>query len=137
MEISLSKSLNGTFKPVYPSDFEAAKKIKAGDVYLFKCNKPRNYEFHKKYFALINMVFENQERYKNIDHLRKDLTIEAGYYDEYTDLHGTLQREAKSISFAKMEGFEFDELYNKTLDVICQYFHFDKEEIQQNIVEFF
>lgn len=136
MELSLTKALNGWFKPTFGTDQEAAKKIKAGEPYVYKCNRPRNYLFHKKFFALINMVFENQERYKHIDHLRKDLIIEAGYYDEYTDLHGTVQKEARSISFASMDQDEFDTLYSKVLDVICIHFKFDKEEVELNLLEF-
>jgi len=83
------------------------------------------------------MVFENQERYTDINHLRADLTIEAGFYTETPDLHGTMIKRAKSIRFDKMDQFEFDSLYEKTIDVICQHFHFERQDIIENLVEFF
>jgi hypothetical protein len=137
MEISLTKTLNGTFKPTYDSDYEAAKKIKVGEEQIFKTTKQRNPKFHRKFFALINMVFQNQERFNNMEILRKELIIEAGYYTEYTDLHGTVQKSAHSISFSNMDEYEFNTVYNKVLDVVCLHFHFDKEDIQENIAAFF
>ena len=83
------------------------------------------------------MVYENQERYSNSDRLRKDLIIEAGFYDEWTDLQGVVQREAKSISFGSMKEDEFQDLYSRVIDVIVQYFHFEKQLIIDNVEQFF
>lgn len=136
MKISLVRTLSG-FKPTHDSDFELAKKIKLNEPYEYEFKKPRNYRFHKKFFALIRMVFENQEQYTNQDHLRKDLIIESGNYDLRHDLLGVEIREAKSMSFAKMDENEFNELYNSVIDVIIKYFHFDKEEIIENIERYY
>lgn len=136
MKIALVRTLSG-FKTAYESDFELAKKIKIGEVYEYEYKKPRNYRFLKKFFALVNMVFENQEQYTNVEHLRKDLIIESGNYDLRYDLHGVEIREAKSISFASMSETEFSELYNSVVDVVVTYFHFDKEEIAEEIERYF
>ena len=58
-EIYLVKSFDGKFTPAQDSDYEMAKNIKAGDTYKFKFSKPRNIKFHRKFFALINLVFQN------------------------------------------------------------------------------
>lgn len=136
MKIALVRTLSG-FKPAYDSDFELSKKIKIGEIYEYEYKQPRNYEFHKKFFALVKMLYDNQEQYTNIEHLRKDLIIESGNYDLRHDLHGVEIREAKSISFASMEENEFQELYNSVVDVIIKYFHFDKEEITENVTQYF
>jgi len=135
-KISLVRTLSG-FKPAYDSDFELSKKIKLNEVYTYEFKKERNYNFHKKFFALVNMVFQNQEQYTNFEHLRKDLIIESGNYDLRYDLLGVEIREAKSISFASMDEIEFSKLYNSVIDVIVKYFHFDKEEILQNVEQYF
>ena len=137
MEITLIKTLNGSFKPAYDSDYEKAKKISLNEPLIYSYSKPRNYRFHKKFFALVNMVFDNQEQYTNIKHLRKDLTIESGFYDTRYDLHGNQVLEAKSISFANMDEIEFNELYNRFVDTVIQYFKFDKEDIAENIQQYF
>ena len=137
MKITIVKNLNNTFSIAYNSDYEQAKKLKAGVEYQCEIKRPRNYNFHKKYFSLIQMLFENQERYINIDHLRKDLTIEAGFYTTRKDIHGNDIKEADSISFASMKQEDFDELYSKTLDVIVTHFNFDKQDILNNVEQFY
>lgn len=137
MELTLIKNLNGSFTPAHNTDYEKAKKLKLNEPYEFKVKQPRNYKFHKKFFALIDMVYQNQEQYLNSEHLRKDLIKAAGFYDTRTDLYGNEIQEAKSISFAKMTQSEFDELYGKVTDVIVQHFHFDKQDIADNVEQFF
>ena len=83
------------------------------------------------------MVFQNQEQYTNIEHLRKDLIIESGNYDLRYDLMGVEIREAKSISFSSMDDIKFSELYNDVIEVIIKYFHFDKDEIIENIEQYY
>ena len=135
-KISLVRTLSG-FKPAYDSDFELSKKIKLNEIYEYEFKKPRNYNFHKKFFALVNMVFQNQEQYTNFEHLRKDLIIESGNYDLRYDLLGVEIREAKSISFSSMDEVKFSELYNSVIDVIINYFHFDRQDILDNVEQYY
>jgi hypothetical protein len=136
MQITLIKTLNG-FKLAYNSDHELAKKIPLNEPIIYEWKKPRNLKFHKKFFALLNLVFENQERYNNLDHLRKDLTISAGYYDLRLNIEGVEIREAKSISFAKMTDTEFSDYYNRIIDVVVKWLGIDKDDIIQNINQYF
>ena len=118
MKILMSKTLSGQLKPCYDSDAELLKKIKAGDEVECEIKRPRNYKLLKKFMALINLCFQNQEQFSNIDDLRAELTIEAGYYVSYYNLQGVETRRPKSISFASMEEDEFEKLYSDVLDVI-------------------
>ena len=137
MKLFVIKQLNNTLKVAYNSDYDKIKKLKVGEEYQCEVKQPRNLKFHKKFFALVNMLFENQEIYNNPDRLRKDLIIEAGLYDEWADFQGVMQREAKSISFAKMTENEFSELYSKVIDVIVKHFNFDKQDIIENVQQFY
>ncbi len=137
MKITLIKTLNGAFKLAYNSDYELAKKVPLNEPIVFEWSKPRNLKFHKKFFALLNMVYENQEQYNNIEHLRKDLTISAGYYDLRFNIEGVEVQEAKSISFAKMDDNEFSEFYNRIVDVVVKWLGIDKKEIIDNIEQYF
>jgi hypothetical protein len=136
MQITLIKTLSG-FKLAYNSDYELAKKIPLNEPIIYEWKKPRNLKFHKKFFALLNLVFENQEQYNNLDHLRKDLTISAGYYDLRLNIEGLEIREAKSISFAKMTDTEFSDYYNRIIDVVVKWLGIDKDDIIQNINQYF
>lgn len=135
--IYMVKQLNGTFKPAHDSDFELAKQIKVGDVYRFQFSKPRNYEFHKKFFALIELVFQNQELYDDREELRHDITIDAGFWTERVNrITGEVTKQAKSISFASMDEVDFSELYSKTLDTVIRVFGWESTDIEENIAEF-
>ena len=82
------------------------------------------------------MVFQNQEVYSDINHLREELTKACGFYEKYTNHRGITVYKAKSISFASMDDFEFDELYNKFLDKVVEVFKWDREDILDNINDY-
>lgn len=137
MKITLVKQLNGQFKLAYDSDFEQAKKIKAGEFYEFSYSKPRNYLFHKKFFALVELVYQNQEAYSNKDDLREDLTIDAGFYRVTTNLQANEVKKAQSISFAQMDEIEFNEFYNRFIDAVVRWLKIDKQDLIDNITQYF
>ena len=83
MKVGLVRQPNNSLKPAYDSDYDVITKLSIGEVYFFEHKKERNIGFHRKFFSLIKMVFENQEHYKNFEKLRKDLIVSAGYYDEH------------------------------------------------------
>lgn len=55
---------------------------------------------------------------KSFDVFRKDLTIQAGYYEQVFRLDGTFTMEAKSIAPGSMNNDTFEEFYSKTIDVV-------------------
>ena len=138
MKIALIKGLDNKFSIAYDSDYELAKKIKPNEVYEFEFKKTRNIKFHRKFFALVNLCFSNQETFNNIEHLRKELIICAGHYELIFDLESGIQKkEALSISFASMDETAFNTLYNDVLNVICDKFLFDKEDVLNNVAQYF
>lgn len=136
MEIWVKNTFRGLV-PMYDTDLDNKKKLKIDQEYLVKVSMPRNIKFHRKMFALYNLVFQNQEQYRVLDDLRRDITIEAGFYRERTNINGEVIKEAESISFANMEDDVFSELYNRSLDVIVKYFHFDKQSMIDEIEQYF
>lgn len=137
MKVLLIKQMNGTFIPAYDSDKENLKRIKSGEMIQADVVKPRGVKKHRKFFALLNLLFQNQENYKNIEDLRHDLTVAAGYYREVVDIHGEITKRAESISFAAMDDLQFDKYFDDVLNTIVHHFNFDKEEILNNISEFY
>lgn len=123
--------------PLYDSDLDSKKKLKIGETYQATVVKPRNVGFHRKFFALINMVYENQERYTNIEHLRRDLTIASGFYEEHVTFTGQRRTEPMSISFSKMNQRDFDKLYSAFVVSIVKYFDFGESDIADNIKQFY
>jgi len=138
MELTLIKTLNGSFKLAFDSDFDKAKQIPLNEPFEVKYTKKRNAKFHRKFFSLINLCFQNQDRFNNLEHLRKELIICSGHYELIFDLEtGQQKKEALSISFANMDETEFNKLYTDVLNVICDKFLFDKQEVLDNVSQYF
>ena len=120
-------------KPIYDSDFEALRKCKKNTELFFEVKMQRNSKFHRKFMALVTMVFDNQEIYQSVEDLRYDLTIESGYFEEYTSFDGEVKRKAKSISFAAMDDLEFNQLYNAFVHTVIRVFKYSNEMIEENL----
>ena len=45
--------------PMYGSDLDEKKRLKKGEEVLCVIRKPRNYKFHKKFFALLRLTLDN------------------------------------------------------------------------------
>ena len=124
---------SGKLVPENDSDYEVYKKLRKNVTLSFDVKQERNPQFHKKFFALLNMVFDNQEIFEDVEQMRRDLTIEAGFYNEYRSFRGEIKKEAKSISFAKMDQIEFDRFYDKFADAVIRVFEWDSEAISENL----
>jgi hypothetical protein len=123
----------GKIVPLYDSGYDSFKKVKRNTELQIEITQPRNIKFHRKFFSLINMVFDNQELFEDIEILRKELTILSGFYTEYTSFDGEVKREAQSISFASMDEIKFNELYSKFIDTVIKCFGYTSEDIEENL----
>lgn len=143
MEVVLTKTSVGLVPAdQQTSDWFAKLKIGQGVHGTFK--KYRNLAFHNKYFALLNIAFDNWDpgevnsKYgtpeKNFDRFRADVTILAGFYDTTIRLDGSVRVEPKSISFGAMGQDEFENLYSRTIDVLLKHVYgkdMSREEIDK------
>ena len=135
MKIYLVKRNDGVFIPAYNSDHETAKKIHSGEMLSCEITRPRNIEFHKKFFALLNMGFANQEQYDIFEHYRAVMTMKAGFFEEIKTDKGMVYL-PKSISFAKMDELVFQELYDKMIDVLIKELKITEEVLLDEITNF-
>jgi hypothetical protein len=137
MKFLVQKTAYG-LQPVFNSDYEKLKesKLKMGEVYEVEIKKKRNYKFHKKFFALINLCHENQDIFDYYDDTREYLTIKAGYYRKIMMPNGNIQVRAKSISFATMDEIEFEELYQRVITAACNFIGIEKEDLLNEILNF-
>lgn len=68
---------------------------------------------------------------KSFEAFRAWVTIESGHYDAYQLPDGSVRKEPRSISFAKMDDIEFTQLYKSVLDVLWTYILFRTFPTQQ------
>lgn len=131
-EAILVKLPNGALAPDSEEGAELLRGFKVGQGIRCSLTRVRNYQFHKKWFALAKyafdiwadtmprMEFRGQQVQPNFDRFRKDLIILAGYYEPVFNARGELRVEPKSISFANMGEEEFEKLFSATIDAILQ-----------------
>lgn len=134
MKIIARRTLQG-FSPIYDHDKDAIKKIKIGKDVEIDIKQPRNLKFHKKMFALLNVGFENQEKYETLEIFRYIMTLKAGHFVEVATDKGVVFM-PKSMKFSKMDDLVFSDLYSKILDVILKEIGCTSEEIELEILQF-
>ena len=156
MILLLKNTVEG-LKPLYDDDYEEKRKLKLGEVYKadIKPMKPRNLQFHRKYFALINCAWDclTEQQAQSFHHgipdeakakeqMRSSLQILAGHYvQSYDPMTGHWVHTAKSISFEKMNELEFEQLYKDVKDAVLTYIvtqnpRLSEDEFLQILTEF-
>ncbi len=134
MKLLLKNTLHGLI-PMYPSDQDNKRQLKIGETYEADIRNPRNVGHHRKFFALINLAYQNTDMDMPFDSFRRYLTMKAGYFKTYTTPKGTYY-EAESISFSSMSQDKFEELYSRVVDVVIREIGVTSEEIENAIIDF-
>jgi hypothetical protein len=128
---SLFKSSAG----LIPSD-EVSKdwfnKLTLGQIVTADYKVMRNGKFHRKFFAMLHVAFDNHEWPEietqwglarvNFEVFRKYVTVKAGYYEPELTPDGKVRVKPTSIMFSRMDEAEFSRLYSDVLDVILAEF---------------
>lgn len=130
--------------PMYDSDLDEKRRLKIGEKVLCKISRPRNYEFHKKFFALVRLTFENlPERLHLMLSIRSEedlltcIKLDLGLAS--TVYHGGKEFiKTGSISFASMDNTEFEKFYQRTVDLILHKYlrGTDKQTLLEEVENF-
>ncbi len=152
-EVNLLKLSSTSLAPATEEDVEALSHIKIGEVVRCKYSRMRNIKFHRKYFSLLNYLYDvwepaevavDDKRFvpeKSFETFRKNIAVMSGYYDTHFTIAGDPRIEAKSISFANMKEEEFEKLYSNTIDVglkhiLHNHSREDVDNVVQNLIGF-
>lgn len=135
MKLWLKNTLHGLI-PLYPSDYEEKKKLKLGQDYEANIVRPRNIGFHKKFFALLNIGFANQDFYNDFETYRAVKIMECGRYKTVKTERNREIYLPESISFANMGQDEFEGLYSVMVQRIITDLHITAEQIEEEIFNF-
>lgn len=99
----------------------ALKSVKIGTVLRADLTVPRNLKHHRKFFALLQCVWQATDKWPTVDDLLTELKMELGVTKTVV-LHSTgeVVKVPGSISFASMDQAEFDEFYERALRALCE-----------------
>lgn len=143
MKINVLNTPHGLV-PITDEDYDEKKRLKLGTIYSAEIKVPRNYKFHKKFFALLNTAWaylpeRTQNGFRSVDGFRQYLTVAAGHYDTFfSPSRKEFVEIPKSISFGSMSEEEFEELYENVYRVIFSIIgkYVNEEEFKTNLANF-
>lgn len=113
----LMRKVLGTLRPVDAQGEEIMRSVSNGSIVRVTVKKPRNIKHHRKYWALISLLHENQERYATPEELSDAIKCATGHCNVLTRSDGYEIRVPRSISFGKMDQTEFDRFYERVIDL--------------------
>lgn len=128
LEIDVIPSMIGTVPALVPAtetDAEAIKGMRRGAIMRGKFTMMRNYEFHKRFFKMLAVVLDNmpdsvrnEKGIENLDVFLIHLKLLIGHYDAHVMMDGTCVMVPKSINFASMDQYSFEQFYKRCFDAI-------------------
>lgn len=143
MKILCIVTENGLF-PKYDSDREEFRSLKRNTDVLVEVGQKRNYEFHKKFFALLKLTYDNFPEWledslnvHSVEDLRTRLKVDLGLY-EVSHYGNQSVIIPKSIAFDKMDETEFEKFYRSSVNHILKNYlkGVNNEQIEEEIWKF-
>lgn len=119
LELLMRRRLNA-LHPINSTDLEAFGRISPDELLKVVVTRPRNGLHHRKFFALINAIFEHQTVYATKNDVADAIKIGCGYFETLNTPRGEIVR-PKSISFTAMDQATFEEFYDKALTYILDH----------------
>ena len=124
-KLSMMLRFDGTYlSPNSGVDHENYSKLKTGQIYFCQFKRSRNPDFHRKMFAVIKAMFENQPEattIENMEDYRHQLLLHLGYVHTYIiPKTGATVARVKSMAFDEMDEDEFTDLYNDLLSLAAK-----------------
>jgi len=120
------------FFPLSNADTEIMYQFAEGEVVELDVKKARNYMNHRRFFALLKLGFEAQNKFTAFDWWREWVLIKSGNFESCETPTGIIYR-AKSISFASMDEIQFRELYKTVSRSIIEVCKITEKDIENNL----
>lgn len=131
----LVKNNNGLFLPLNDSDYEKAKRVPEGEENCFTLRRIRSPRNHRRYFAMLKLIFDNQDVYKNLRNFRLVMQMKAGYFTtEITDKGTAFIPD--SIAYEAMDETEFQNLFEKVWIELQKFIQIDRQTLERELAQF-
>lgn len=114
---------------------EALKRLPVGTFLYYDITNPRNGNFHKKFFSLLNIIKENYSEKVTVKEVLIHIKDELNMW-EVVKVGKTHYKRFNSISFSSMTEDEFGEFYNRAIDVCLELVPIDMEDLAEQVAQF-
>ena len=113
----------GALRPVDENGEAIVQKLGQGELVEIELRRPRNLRHHRKFWALMSLVWEQLDHaeYPNVEALVTRIKIAVGHRTRIEFSDGTVAFIPRSISFAQMDQSEFDTFFEACCDWIAAY----------------
>lgn len=121
MRTFLRKKLDGSFVPACEMSEHLARKISVDELIEidWPSRKTRSGKWHKRYWGLLRLIYQNTERFKSEQDVHFWLKRETGLFDGCVDLpDGSKAYFVKSISYDEMTADEWADYWKRAVDVV-------------------
>ena len=108
----------GSLQPADEAGEAAIRKLGLGELVTVEVKRPRNGKFHRKFFAMLQIILQNQEHYQSIDDLLDVCKLRTGHCRAIQTKQGEVKI-PKSISFSAMDDTEFADFYDRACGWVC------------------
>ncbi len=107
---------------------------KPGEEVLIEHKRGRNAKNHRRFFKFVEMTFDWQDTYDNIEIWRKVLEMAAGHFDTVLDRKGNAHFWPKSIAWDELDDeSEFRDLFGRVVNAFIARYGERLNEIQINM----
>jgi len=133
------KTLAG-FAPANDLAAEFHRKTKLGSRCTLEGRRPRNLALSNKYWALMTLVYQNQEHYASPEQVSNAFKLATGHFDVVRyKVNGLIidRHELKSISFPAMDEDEFSAFYDRAITFLISEVvpGLDRQDLEQEVLE--
>jgi hypothetical protein len=133
-EVALRLDQYGQLIPTDEESVYRILKMVPDKEYVFTMKRPRNIGFHRKYFSLLKLAFENQDKFDSPEWFREHTLIAIGHHETRIDpFTGQVYTQAKTLSFGRCSQAQFEEIYNRTLNYLVSKYGYTKEFVEELI----
>jgi TusA-related sulfurtransferase len=117
----MKRSLSGLM-----ADDEAAAKLlrnlNPGDVVKVDIQKPRSHKNLRRWWALINMIYQNSDQFKSPEQAHDYLKILSGHCSQIVSkTTGEVYLVADSIAFGRLDEDEFQEVWARAVKAVSEH----------------
>lgn len=124
-KIALRLDERGKLDGLTPADARAYAKfrrklgaLRPGDTISFDHRFPRSPKFHRRHFAMLGMLFDNQEQFAHPEDMRKWVEVGAGHCQFVPGPKGRLVALPLSVAYDSLDDAEFGEHHRKVVDFL-------------------
>lgn len=125
------KEAPGQVVVLAPADQRAETKLKKaeGKTFGVEARRGRSLKQHNLYFAILDTVFENQERFRSAEELRAATMLAIGFTKLRKRFDDSVYAVPRSMDFRLPQDEFQSQVFDPSVDLWCREFGYEREEL--------